>query len=262
MRYIVDHDLHNHSLVSPCSRDSRQSKEAIFAYAMTNNYRLVGVSDHLWPDTREHIWTSLQDLPSAENCCMLAGAEVDMDMNGELLLHPEEYEKVDYFILALTHLHLLGCVTDPAKAPLSLQDTADYLKERLNKAFVMDLPFERVGLAHFTTIPVPKGHTISQCLALFSDDEFKSIFSTVAKLGMGVELNFDPQNYDEVTLEQVLRPYRIAKEMGCKFYFGGDAHHPETFCHNRRKFEQIVDLLELTEDHKWEFVKQQIAKQA
>jgi histidinol phosphatase-like PHP family hydrolase len=229
---------------------------------MTNNYRLVGVSDHLWPDTRSIIWPALQELPAADCCKMLAGAEVDMDMNGELLLRPDELNNVDYFILALTHLHLLGCVTDPAKAPLSLQDTADYLKERLNKAFAMDLPFERIGLAHFTTIPVPKGHTIGECLALFSDEEFKSIFSTVAKLGMGVELNFYPHIYDEATLEQVLRPYRIAKQMGCKFYLGGDAHHPETFCHNRRKFEQIVDLLELTEDHKWDFVKQQIAKQA
>jgi histidinol phosphatase-like PHP family hydrolase len=256
MRYIIDHDIHIHSQISPCSRDSRQTKEAILSYALTNNYALVGVTDHLWPDTRELVWPALENLPQADSCRFLAGMEVDMDMHGNLLLQQEEFDKVDYFILALTHLHLLGCVTDPAKAPLSVEDTAAYLKQRIYRAFEMDLPFERVGLAHITHIPQPKGHDITECLALFSDNEWADIFAKVAKRGMGVELNFNPFALNEQQLQAVLIPYRIAKQQGCKFYLGGDAHHPETFGQNLKKFEKIIDLLDLTEEDKWEFVLQ------
>jgi histidinol phosphatase-like PHP family hydrolase len=241
MRYIIDHDIHIHSQVSPCSRDARQTKEAILAYGITNQYRLVGVTDHLWPDTREHLWPSLQNLPQADSCRFLAGTEVDMDMHGNLLISPQEMEKVDYFILALTHLHLLGCVTDPLKAPLSVEDTAVYLKERLYRAFAMDLPFERMGLAHITHIPQPKGHDITECLALFDDNEWKDIFENIARRGMGVELNFNPFALNDKQLEAVLHPYRIAKEVGCKFYLGGDAHHPETFGENLKKFNKIIE---------------------
>jgi len=258
MRYIIDHDLHNHSLVSPCSRDNRQTKEAITAYALTNNYRLVGITDHLWPDTRDIIWPSVRDLPQSPKCRCLAGSEVDMDMHGDLLIHDDELANVDYYILALTHVHLIGCVTDPAKPLCTAEDTANYLKQRINQALSMDLPFERIGLAHITWIPQPEGYNIADCLAHFTDGEWKTIFAKIASLGMGVELNFDPEDYDTDTLQVILNPYRIAKLMGCRFYLGGDAHHPEDFGKNRKKFEQIVDLLDLTEDDKWAFVKQNV----
>ncbi|MBQ6819016.1 MAG: hypothetical protein IJP35_05365 [Clostridia bacterium] len=257
MKFAIDHDLHNHSLISPCSRDDRQTKEAILTYALTNGFHLVGLSDHLWPDTRDIIWPYLEQLPQSKTCRFLKGAEVDMDMNFELLLHEDELPNVDYYILALTHVHLIGCVTDANKPLLTVEDTANYMKARIRKALSMDLPFERVGLAHITWISQPAGHNITECLALFSDEEWEDIFGKVAKLGMGVELNIRPADYSEEHLPKVLRPYQIAKKMGCKFYLGGDAHHPEDFRQNRyEKFQSIVDLLELTEDDKWEFVKQ------
>ncbi len=257
MKFAIDHDLHNHSIVSPCSRDERQTPNAILSYALTNGFSLVGVTDHLWPDTREALFPALQKVPQSPQCRFVKGAEVDMHMSGEVTITAEELEQLDYFILALTHVHLLGYVTDPAKAPLSVEETAQYIKERIYKALSMDLPFERMGLAHITWIPQPPGHHLTECLALFTDQEWEDIFGKTAKLGMGVELNIRPSDYTAEQLPQVLRPYQIAKKMGCKFYLGGDAHHPEGFTNNRlEKFQAVVDLLELTEDDKWEFVKQ------
>lgn len=257
MRYVVDHDLHNHSLVSPCSRDSRQTREAVFAYALTNGYRLVAVTDHLWSDTRELLWPSLQELPQSEHCRCLAGAEVDMDLNGNLLIQEDELEKVDFFILALNHFHL-GLVTDHRKIPLSPRDCKAYYMERLNRTFERrDLPFDRMGLAHFTWVGLPDNQ-LAEVFNAFSDRELRDVFQNVVRLGMGVELNFDPARYDAATLEAILRPYRIAKEEGCGFYCGGDAHHPEDFSRNRAKFETIVNLLELNETDKWRFVVENI----
>ena len=48
-----------------------------------------------------------------------------------------------------------------------------------------------------------------------------------------------------------MRPFVIAKERGCRFYFGSDAHHPSDFERAKEKFEKTVDLLDLTEDDKF-----------
>lgn len=255
MRFVIDHDLHNHSLVSPCSADNRQTKEAVLAYALSNRFSLVGLTDHYWPQTREEVWSYLQEIPQSLSCRFLKGAEVDMDMNGEILLASSEISKLDFLILALTHVHLIGYVTDSSKTLTTPEKTAQYLKNRIQRMFLMDLPFDRVGLAHITWIPQPEGYHITQCLECFSQQEWEIIFGEIATRGMGVELNFDLDDYTTEELPIILRPYQIAKKMGCQFYLGGDAHHPEGFMKNRIRFERIVDVLELTEDDKWEYVK-------
>ena len=37
------------------------------------------------------------------------------------------------------------------------------------------------------------------------------------------------KNFSEEEKETILRPYRIAKRCGCKFYCGSDAHTPSEF---------------------------------
>jgi len=59
----------------------------------------------------------------------------------------------------------------------------------------------------------------------------------------------------------MLRPYRIAKEMGCKFFLGSDAHTPEVFGRAAKKFNDIIEMLELTEEDKFPFVKERMAKE-
>ena len=54
-------------------------------------------------------------------------------------------------------------------------------------------------------------------------------------------------------LESILRPYKIAKKCGCKFYLGSDAHTQDGFIGAKENFEKIVDLLELEESDKFTF---------
>ena len=51
--------------------------------------------------------------------------------------------------------------------------------------------------------------------------------------------------------ENLLRPFFIAKECGCKFYFGSDAHKGEALKTAKQNFLNIVDLLDLKEDNKF-----------
>ena len=72
---------------------------------------------------------------------------------------------------------------------------------------------------------------------------------------LGIELNQDDMHVgitDEKG-ESVLRVFRIAKECGCKFYCGSDAHSPQWFDQFLPIMEKAVDVLDLTENDKIDF---------
>ena len=51
--------------------------------------------------------------------------------------------------------------------------------------------------------------------------------------------------------DAVLRIYRIAKQCGCKFYCGRDAHQPEALDKSNAVFERAIDLQDLQEEDKF-----------
>lgn len=158
-------------------------------------------------------------------------------------------------------MNLVGFTIDNEEIPATEEAHKNYYLKRIHQLLDMDrLPFHKMGLAHFCTINSPRINSV-RCLTLFTDQEWQDILEKVRARGMGLELNFAPQNYTGEEREILLHPHRIAKDMGCKFYFGGDAHHPERFAERKAEFELIVDLLQLRESDKWEFVPKMIAEQ-
>jgi len=72
------------------------------------------------------------------------------------------------------------------------------------------------------------------------------------QLGLGIELNMGHGELtDPAKRETVLRPYFIAKEQGCRFYLGSDAHHPSDLDGAMTRFSLMVDALDLTENDKF-----------
>ena len=88
-------------------------------------------------------------------------------------------------------------------------------------------------------------------LDMISDGTFQSIFARASAVGVGIELNFPLHLYEACDVERVLRPYRIAKAEGCKFYLGGDAHKASSLEALPIKFKSIIDALELEESDKF-----------
>ena len=275
MKFKVDHDLHIHSYITPCAgHDQRQTKEAILAYGLTNHYGLLCVTDHVWDrkvKAAKACWLDhgldfdkakeILPLPQSEKCKFLFGIEADMDYEGNIAVSKEEYDTFDFIILSPSHLHLEGFARDGAKVGTSACEYKEFYKERLLQILNMDLPFHKCGIAHFTAcLDCDEGKVAA--LDQFTDEEFREIFALAAKRGIGIELNIwgFMTRYTETERESILRPYRIAKEMGCKFYLGGDAHTPEEFAPRKEELQLIVDLLQLTEEDKMPFVKEHMAK--
>ena len=63
-------------------------------------------------------------------------------------------------------------------------------------------------------------------------------------------INSGALNFSDDETDTVLRPYRIAKKCGCKFYCGIDAHHPNESHRAEAFWERTIDILGLDESDK------------
>lgn len=265
MRFTIDHDFHIHSMLSSCSNDPEQTAEAILQYATQNHFRKICLTDHYWdsavegasswyaPQNFDHLSQALP-LPQSPDCEFVFGCETDMDRFLKIGIPKERFDDFGFIIIPTTHLHMDNFTFFPEDADTVEKRAALYLK-RLDALLDMDLPFHKVGLAHPTcSLIFLKDRQYLQVLNAISDEEFAARFRRIAELGCGVELNMNlAEMTDESIRDIVLRPYRIAKAQGCKFYLGSDAHHPAALDQAIERFEHMVTFLELTEDDKFLF---------
>ncbi len=262
MKYQVDHDLHIHSGLSLCSNDPEQTNERILSYARENNFKTVCITDHFWDESvgGASEWYSSQNyahlakakpLPQWDGINFLFGCETELRWDMTLGIS-ENIDKFDFIVIPTTHFHA-GNFT---MAPEDLKDSTTRAAAWVNKldaVLEMNLPFHKIGIAHLTCgLIAPTREEYLQVLSQIPENRMKILFEKAAQLGVGIELNaasaltFSPDEADIV-----LRPYRIAKQAGCKFYCGSDAHHPEDFLHSKATFQRAVDLLELEEKDKF-----------
>lgn len=258
MRYIADHDLHIHTKLSLCSGDPAQNKDSILEYGIENGFTTLCLTDHMWDDavpgasgwykqqSYEHIKESLP-LPKSDKVRYLFGCETDLDRYMTVGVSPALMEKLDFIIIPTTHLHMGGFTCDGGEG---VSERARLWCTRFEGVLDMELPFHKIGIAHLTCSLMYSGHHI-EVLNAIPTDEYRRLFAKAAKKGVGIELNFPSLDLNDESREPTLLPYRIAKEEGCKFYFGSDAHHPAELKTAKKNFENIIDLLELTEDDKF-----------
>ena len=260
MSFRVDHDYHIHSQISACSSDPAQSTQAILQYALDNHLRTIVLTDHYWDNTVPGAsdWYAPQDfahiskakpLPQSEACRFLFGCETDMNHLGVVGVPEERYDDFDFIIVPTTHLHMPGFTYMPEDGD-TVEKRARVFIRRFEQFLHQPLPYRKVGLAHITCpLIMREENRYLQVLDCISDQTFAELFDGCAEVGCGVEINLPLQQLtDEAMRETCLRPYRIAKEQGCKFYVGSDSHHPAGFDGVCDKFRLAAQLLELTEN--------------
>lgn len=263
MRYIIDHDFHIHSQLSSCSRDPEQSVENILAYAKKEGLKKICLTDHYWDESiegasswyarqnTEHVKQSLP-LPTDGEVEFLFGCETEMRQDFTVGVSKERFSEFDFVVIPTTHLHMDG-FTYPKDFDDTCENRAKLWVERFDALLSMDLPFEKIGIAHLTCELI-KHNSFDEYLKildLIPQNEMERLFTKAASVGCGIELNKSGIPLKDGSIETVLRPYRIAKECGCKFYLGTDAHHPDTFVGMKEAHERVISLLGLTENDKF-----------
>ena len=258
MKFKIDHDLHIHSNLSSCSHDKKQTPENILAYARKEGLKKIAITDHFWdekvegasewyaPQDFKHVSASLP-LPKDEGISFLFGCESEMDKFFTIGISKERLDSFDFIIIPTSHLHMSGFTIDEELT--SPEGRAKYYIERCHRLLDYDLPFHKIGLAHFTCALMARNceGKRDDILRAVSNEEFECLFTRAAKCGIGIELN---TAISDATNPEALRPYRIAKACGCKFYLGSDAHGLENFNASRERFSSMIDALDLTENDK------------
>lgn len=265
MKFQIDHDLHIHSFLSPCSRNPEQTPENILRFAKEKGLHTICLTDHFWdqgvPDCPPD-YTSLGlscietalPLPQEEGTRFLFGCEAEMNWNMEPGIARENYDRFGFSVIATTHFHLDGCLKQAQKETAETRAAA--WVDRFDKVLSMDLPFHKVGIAHLTTTLIaPTREEYRQVLDLLPETVIGALFQRAATCGVGIELNADDMKKAFEEGERVWRFYRVAKECGCRFYLGSDAHGPGGLAKSTEIFRRAVDYLELEEDHKLPLVR-------
>nr|MCR5263660.1 hypothetical protein [Clostridiales bacterium] len=235
--------------------------------AEDNGLKTICVTDHYWDETVPSgaglAWYLKQDtakikealpLPRKDGIRFLFGAECEMDINNKIGISEKMARELEFIIVPINHLHLAGITSRGDETP---KERAEMIVRRFDTLLDSGLPMKKVGLAHFTDGLMYTAGTSYDVLSLIPESEYRRLFGRAAEAGMGIELNIAASNpsYGWYNNSFELGVYMIAREMGCRFYFGSDAHTVKGLLAAKEKAEKTIDLLRLTEDDKFELAR-------
>jgi histidinol phosphatase-like PHP family hydrolase len=266
MKFKVDHDLHIHSNISSCSYGEEQTPERILKYAKENGLKKICLTDHFWDEKIEgpNAWYAPQDfghiikakpLPRSDEAEFLFGCETELRHDLVLGISKERFDEFDFVIIPTTHLHFYD-FTITEQDNISFKTRADAWVRRLDAVLSMDLPFHKIGIPHLTCgLIAPTRDQYIEVVKEIPENDMYRLFRQAAKVGVGIELNSHSVNCADDEADIALLPYQIAKECGCKFYCGSDAHTPKGFVAIKTIFERAIDMLDLQESDKFHIVR-------
>lgn len=267
----ITHDLHIHTYLSLCAPDKNGTVENYVASAKRQGLKKLGFANHFWGtefgnkeyyenvranpthfytvQNFEHISQIKSDMQAAkgEGIELLFGAEAEYDPCARTVaVTPEQAEQMDFIIVPNSHTHMT--------MPKSCYEPYEKHKEFMFQAFydIINSEVSRyiTAIAHpFHAVCCPYGAEI--LMQLITDDEYKRAFDSAANKGIAMEFNMFSvvkSNPEDISVyNEEVRMLRIAKECGCKFTFGSDAHTISEH-ENIRNFDVGADLLGLCED--------------
>ena len=264
MTYVIDHDYHIHSKLSLCSNDPAQTTERMLQYAQQCGLTSLCLTDHFWDEaipgalgefyqkqTVAYIRQALP-LPQGEGVRFLFGGECDVDRFGHVTVTRETCDAMDFIVVPTTHMHLGGQAFPQGETRTPAERAALWV-ERFDALLNSDLPLYKMGVAHLacSLMNNTSHENYLETMTLIPSEEMYRLFKKAAEVGLGIEINAYDMRYSPEEEDVVLRMFRIAKECGCKFYLGSDAHHPNNLEEAIPFFQKAIDALGLQESDKY-----------
>ncbi len=234
---IMKHDIHVHTTLSSCCSDEHAIPSRMIKRASEQGLEVIGFADHLWdneayepsgwyaPQNYQHLCAIREQIPEdTHGVNVLVGCETEYCGHGRVGISKAVAEKLDFVLIPFSHFHMKGFVVEQEEAD-SLTAVANLLVERFQEVLELDMA---TGVAHpFFTLGYTEHDTI---LGSISDGAFEDCFGRAAERGVSIEihpgffpryLGWEQEDYHE---EPFLRMLTIAKDSGCKFHLGSDAH--------------------------------------
>lgn len=264
-------DLHVHTNKSLCApRDTVPS--TYIPHCTEEGIQLIGITDHVYPEDMlaeygyplDHrvnrlleLRTVLSEAEAQSGIRFLLGCEIDyFDCVGHPYILPEESQGFDYVLLAASHIlnyPQMYTAYDLASPSVLRRLTI----ERFVAACGLDYPVP-MGICH-PLYPICSPYQ-AEIIDGISDETLKELFCMAAEKKISIEIhsclyrNDTPHNEFGLS-DHYLRILAAAKDAGCKFHMGSDAHAAPAFIGSHAKLRKAAELLGLTEDHIWDVAK-------
>ncbi|MBQ4323899.1 MAG: PHP domain-containing protein [Clostridia bacterium] len=266
MRFVIDHDYHLHSNLSPCAQDPLQTPENMLKWAERNGLKEICLTDHFWDEDVKPLNGYLSGtyrnngyaqnskafpLPQSEKTAFHFGCEGEMDFAFRIGITPARMKDMAFVIIPTTHMHMRRMTVPEG---ITLEQRAVLFTHRFNALLNSPiLPAGRTGIAHLVCSLIAPEHWEDhlRVLEMVPDSVLYHQFRRAKERNFGVELNIEMKKYSSEELQTVLRPFLIAKECGCKFYLGSDAHTYAELDRAMENFDRMVGALDLSEDQKY-----------
>ena len=251
------HDLHFHTHLSSCAPGT-SSLQVMLSALKQSGVTTAGAANHLWdgavpgasgwyaPQNVPHVLSLKEEYAAlteedSQGIRLYFGCETEYVGQGRVSLKPASAKLFDYVLVSAHHFHMKNFVR-----PLELEDAhavGRLMRARFCECCNIDFVF---GIVHpFMVLGYPD--RIDEILSTFTDRDFRQVFSYAAEKDKSIELNIcmlyqetvcDPEGFPV----EYARMFTIARECGCKFHLGSDAHAPERL--GRERFDKALKFAE------------------
>ncbi len=262
-------DLHVHTNLSVCAPRYSYAENYI-PYCKQENVKVIGFTDHVYIKERmqaEHpefkgtpgeypalLREEVEELREQnKDLKILLGCEAEVIYGRDFDVTFEESKNYDYVALAPSHILNLG----------NLYSGMDFSTPEKLRAFML----ERFKIACKIKLAVPTVicHPLYPILSEFeqqvvdgiTDSELGECFDLARENDKAIEIHAclyrkgTVRNADGLS-PSYLRILEVAKECGCKFYMGSDAHQLRDFVGAHEKLAKACEYLGVTEYDLWE----------
>lgn len=256
----IQHDIHMHTFLSLCADDPRLLPPAIIEKSKKNGIKLLGFSDHMWDRTMpgndedfylrqdyDHVMKIHSMMPEkTEGIKIMFGCETEYNGKGRIGISKDTASKFDYVLVPTNHDLTKYAKEEGISTPV---DIAQDLIKRFREILSFDVA---TGICH-PMLPLGFFEMGNQIFNSVSNEEFNECFSMAREKGVSLEINsctfpgIYSRGTEGFTDYAYLRFFTLAKEAGCKFHFGSDAHSLEDI-DRLQKLEPYLELLKITEE--------------
>ena len=236
----IRHDLHIHTTCSPCCSDQMQTPDRILIECQRLGLRKIGLADHVWlradhtpgewrggaySDLKKFRQRHTEETAGENHVTILYGCEADTLSPGVFSITKKFAQTVDYVIMAANHFHFRDTVMQPS------QITPQAIGDHMLKMFQATVRSGMADIIPHVFMPMGYWQYYESAVAAISDAQFIEVFSEAAAGNIAIELSpvYLPPPIGSLRqtwhLDTPLRVLALAKQAGCRFTFGSDAHN-------------------------------------
>jgi histidinol phosphatase-like PHP family hydrolase len=236
----VNCDLHVHTNLSKCGARDAVAAGCLEA-AKKQGLKSIGFANHCWASHLpgasdwykgqdvEHVLKIKDELTSCpKDVKVYVGCETEYIGNGIAGMDKETAGRFEFVLIPANHFHMTGFTVPGDLGSGGPAAVRELLYRRFLEA--VDLGFGN-GIVHPFT-PLGFEDWEEEIMAGFTPAQFETCFKAAASAGLGVEINscvveckkaLAVSGFSNLYINMI----SAAREAGCKFFFGSDAHHPD-----------------------------------